>query len=402
MSVTVGTLFMNVRASFDYTMELAAGRNGVDRPVLRIKVIRDRREACGVNMYDAVFFQVTSHRKCNILDAAESVAERGASILAVCRDEYIKCEMEQLATLCDEFSLPLVVIDRVENMPLAVNLFYQESINAARYYEGADNAIESVIRSPENYELYSQILTGCGFYERSEYVVGVVQFVSRDGSGVCSPFIGAAADVIRRTALRVLMNVSAFCEGNQIIVVFSDATEDEALSAMRSGIESLPEDISSGFEIYAGMSRKKQGVRELAGLYRAASGAAAVQMSSGVERRVAAVSDSPLSEYIVSVGDRKAAEEYYMTVIARIDEHDKRNNSEYMKLLRTYFRNNCSQFKTSEQLFMHKNSVQYALQRIIEILGRDELDINLRLELFFALKLCDIYHFDRREQSGLS
>jgi DNA-binding PucR family transcriptional regulator len=57
---------------------------------------------------------------------------------------------------------------------------------------------------------------------------------------------------------------------------------------------------------------------------------------------------------------------------------------EYSTTLRVYLENNRSVSRTSEQLYLHRNTVAYRIRRVLDVLGVDLDDPNQFLALYLA------------------
>ena len=68
-----------------------------------------------------------------------------------------------------------------------------------------------------------------------------------------------------------------------------------------------------------------------------------------------------------------------------IIDYDKENNTNLLQTLKAYLWNNNSLLHASEQLFTHRNTVKYRIQRITELTGRNFDDAMTRLEFMNAL-----------------
>lgn len=63
---------------------------------------------------------------------------------------------------------------------------------------------------------------------------------------------------------------------------------------------------------------------------------------------------------------------------------------EDIQLLRTYFQENCSLLHTCQKLFLHKNTLQYKLNRIHRLCGLNPRNFHDSVILYLAVKLLDI------------
>ena len=73
-------------------------------------------------------------------------------------------------------------------------------------------------------------------------------------------------------------------------------------------------------------------------------------------------------------------------------EYVRGSGADLPNTLRTYLFNNGNLKDTMEELFIHRNTPRYRLERIREILGLDIDDAETRLNLMLAYKLHDLYN----------
>ena len=82
--------------------------------------------------------------------------------------------------------------------------------------------------------------------------------------------------------------------------------------------------------------------------------------------------------------------EFCNDTIKPLIEYDKKNNSELVKTLKTYFQCDGNMKKISENMYMHYNTIIYRLQKIKDITGLDLENGDCRLNLEIALKSMDL------------
>ena len=63
--------------------------------------------------------------------------------------------------------------------------------------------------------------------------------------------------------------------------------------------------------------------------------------------------------------------DFVQEVLGRLMEYDKQHGTEYIKILKAYFENDCSTICTAKTLYCHKNTLTYKLNKIKEVLGYD-------------------------------
>ena len=66
---------------------------------------------------------------------------------------------------------------------------------------------------------------------------------------------------------------------------------------------------------------------------------------------------------------------------------DREKNTDYIKTLQCYFDNNCQQTATANAMFIHRTTLTYRLEKILELTGVDLSDPDVRLYLQISLKM---------------
>ncbi|MET3697005.1 carbohydrate diacid regulator [Bacillus oleivorans] len=87
-------------------------------------------------------------------------------------------------------------------------------------------------------------------------------------------------------------------------------------------------------------------------------------------------------ELVVNDLSEKAKYNYLFKVFKYLDEEQL---SSYIEVLSTYFRNNGSIMKTADELFLHKNTLQYKLNKIKTVTGYDPRNTRDLVVLYLAV-----------------
>ena len=74
-------------------------------------------------------------------------------------------------------------------------------------------------------------------------------------------------------------------------------------------------------------------------------------------------------------------------ILGDLVAYDEKNNSEMVYTLEKYLEEDCNIAKTTEQLFLHRNTVKYRIKRIEDILGKDLKDVTVQFNLRLAFKI---------------
>ena len=83
---------------------------------------------------------------------------------------------------------------------------------------------------------------------------------------------------------------------------------------------------------------------------------------------------------------------YYYNIIKPLYEHDKNTGDELIPTLKVYINNHCKSTKAADKLYIHRNTLDYRIKKIKDILGYDFEDCNKVLELQMALIAVELQH----------
>lgn len=92
-----------------------------------------------------------------------------------------------------------------------------------------------------------------------------------------------------------------------------------------------------------------------------------------------------LYQLFFDIEQRSLLEEFVKRILGGIISYDKKNRTSLLETLTVYLYKNCNLYQTSEQMFTHRNTVKYRLQRIEEITCTNLEDPIVRLNFFNAI-----------------
>lgn len=91
---------------------------------------------------------------------------------------------------------------------------------------------------------------------------------------------------------------------------------------------------------------------------------------------------------IANIGDKNILSYYYKQQLGELEAADQFSDGVLMETLGVYLENNCNANEAAKQLFIHRNTMHYRLEKIIDILGCDfnDMDDCTRLNMAFHIK----------------
>lgn len=101
--------------------------------------------------------------------------------------------------------------------------------------------------------------------------------------------------------------------------------------------------------------------------------------------------------WLVELSNIKEIQQYCYENLGPILEHDKNHGMDLMGTLKCYFQNNRHLLKTSQELFIHRNTLIYRLSTIKDLLKIDLDDAMIDLELFNSILIYEFINLQNKK-----
>jgi len=170
------------------------------------------------------------------------------------------------------------------------------------------------------------------------------------------------------------------------IAVVVPAEDDERLERAASGLGRELEDSLSGFHLTIGRSRR---CADPVDLYRAGSEARlAVNVGEAEGQPLLAFEDTGAYRLLLPAmsEDPRELERFYAETIEPLSKYDDQYETELVATVEAYLDNDGNVAATAKQLFTHRHTVRYRLERVRELCGHDVSATEGREKLGLGLK----------------
>ena len=98
-------------------------------------------------------------------------------------------------------------------------------------------------------------------------------------------------------------------------------------------------------------------------------------------------SEAALNALVTEIKSNVNLEGALHPALAKLEQYDKENQSDFLRTLSVYLNNDCNAQKCGRLLFLHRNSLVYRIHRIEDITGCDLSDPTERAFLRLSLLL---------------
>jgi len=170
------------------------------------------------------------------------------------------------------------------------------------------------------------------------------------------------------------------------IAVIVPAEDDERLARAAAGLARELDDGLPGFHLTIGHSRR---AADPVDLYRAGNEARlAVNVGEAEDRSLLAFEDTGAYRLLLPAisEDPRELERFYAETVAPLSAYDEQYETELVATVEAYLDNDGNVAATAKQLFTHRHTIRYRLERVKELCGHDVSATEGREKLGLGLK----------------
>lgn len=372
MAITLTQLCRN--AEKNYNMKLVAGRGGMDNTVRWVHMVEDSEVPDFLHGNELVFTTGIGHLGSEWLEPfVKSLKEHKAVGLVVNLGPHIDAIPSRVIVYCEENEFPLFTLPwQVRIIDITYN-FCRKIIDNEEAETTLAGAFRNLIFSPDKRENYAAALERNGFSENASYVV-LAMSVS-DGKASAVQFLRNNRFGLWRLIKRSKYPVAMFFQDDKLISVRQN-TDREEISRL---IKALSE-LNLEQKLSIGISDKGEGYRSVPDCYKEAVSALDAAIIKGC--RSMAYSNIGVYKLLFGVENRDVLRTYVDDTLGNLIKYDSLNNTDYEYTLRVYLECSGSVQMTAQRLDVHRNTVNYKMKVIREILGiemNDEDKMNILL-----------------------
>ncbi len=108
---------------------------------------------------------------------------------------------------------------------------------------------------------------------------------------------------------------------------------------------------------------------------------------NGSKNKISKYSDIGIYRLLFQLEKTDEMKALYEEILGKLIDYDKKNSMDLVNTLQIFINEDCNLIKTSEELFIHKNTLKYRIKRIEEILNCDLKNLEQILNFSVAFKI---------------
>lgn len=387
MSIKLKDLISHVNSG---DIKLVAGKRGYSNPVEWVHMVGNTEIAGFLTGGEIAFTTGVGIREdMTLLMLVKSVYERHASAMVINVGPYIPEIPEEVIAFGDSHNFPVFEVPWRVHMADMMRVFCFEIQRSEQREMELSAAFRYAVFTPKQEELYVGPLMQKGYLPDWSYVAAsfvLCDKVKGEQEEIrYVPILKERRDLLKKQILNLIIeekpDASVFSDKESLMIILSDLQERTAYMIIEKIRIRLVPYLKAAETVFAAVGNAVHGIRRLSESYMMAKKIAELSQVEHKEDISRCYSDMGINRLLFHIDSRECLEEYYKDTVRPLEEYDEINKSNLMEVLECYMKHDGSVQSTAEELYVHRNTVNYKLKKIESLLNVDLTKFSVRNEL---------------------
>lgn len=385
MAVSLKDIYHDTGQKFK--LELLAGREGLENTVSWVHLIEDVTTTDFIRGSELIITTGLGIQDEYWLEHfIENLSAKHAVGLIVNVGNYIKEIPAHTLELCEKISFPLFIMPWDIHLVDIIQDFCNRIIHAEQLELSESSAFLHAFKSPENKSSYFPYLEQNGFRLKGSYCVLVIH----PEKDIHPPDKDILTKKIRITAAnflnRLIVQSAVIMQNQDIFIVFHGAPIDKVRKYTNKLNQLLKQEYDANINIRMGVGPLVMSADNIHKSYQ--RGQAVLRIGKARKVDLMFYDDIGINKILLAVEDPQVLTDMHRDTLGELENYDKQHNTDYLHILRLYLLHNSSVQAVAEETFTHRNTINYRIKKIKELLASDleTTEDRLRFQLAFYIR----------------
>lgn len=371
---------------------LLAGEQGLSNMVSWVHMIETKEASSFLEGGEIAFTTgIGLNNGLSILDLVENIWENNASGIVLNIGPFLERIPQEIIDFGNSHDFPIFSVPWKIHIAEIMRIFSSMITKSEQANLEIAAAFKNAIFFPKQEELFVVPLSQHGFHINWNYYTCVIRIIDSAQNTISQKRLeNICLDVDNHLQHRKYKKFAIFYNENQLIAITGNYSEEMMNSFTNDMHEYLSRYLLKSEHSFVSIGKCTKSIRCLYKSYHQALSIQNFMENKKDSSDLLAYSNMGIYKLLMGVEDKDILEEYYEKTIQPLIEYDQKNNSDLSNVLCTYLKNNGSVKETADELFVHRNTINYKLNRIAEILNMNLSNLDTRLQLTIGFMLQDM------------
>ena len=323
-----------------------------------------------------------------LLDLTKSIYNNKAAGLILNTGPFLEKVSDDVLDFGNKHDFPIFIVPWKIHLAEIMRIFCFAILKDDQKNLETAAAFKNAIFFPKQEELYFSQLSQHGFHVNWHYAACVINIINFKNH------LNKKLDSLITTLYNHMKhnydNFTIFEHDTELLIILANYTDNELHKFINELIDYLKMLLAHKMDFSIGVGKQTKSIRCIYKSYRQAKAIQKLQAKNKIDKSLIFYSDMGIFKLLMSIEDQEIIQEYYKHTIQPLIDYDKKNDSFLADVLCSYLKNNGSVKETADELFIHRNTVNYKINKIEELLNIDLSSLDTRLQLRVGFMIQDM------------
>lgn len=396
MSITLREIVKQVK---HLEMKLVAGEAGLDREVLWTHMVDSDTISAFLQGQELTFTTgIGISEKLPLLRLVQEVYRNGASGIVINIGPYVEKIGQDVLDFANEKAFPVFEVPWKIHMAEIMRIICFDITKEQQSRIEVSAALNNAFLCPAQEELYTVPLMRKGYMVDSIYTAVTIRVKMQkntvEGERM-EQLYSRLSSHLRCNYKRIL----CCAQEKQLVLVLCDYTGTEKKDVLTYIFEHFCQELKEGETALFCVGNQAEGLRRLYKSYETANQMADVAVMGNIpgeqccgRHKLVFYKNAGMFRILFALKDEEVMQGYVEDTVQPLLEYDALHYTDLAGVLQCYLRHDGSLQDTANELIVHRNTVNYKINKASEILKMDLTRLENRLQVMLGFGICQILH----------
>lgn len=379
MAIELNTLFHKVKG---YDFHLVAGKNGMRNYVNWFQISENIHNIDLIEENSIIFtsgLNLESDDDLEELILLQSQSKASGTILVL--GTWITEVPQMILDYCNQNDYPLFTINKESELSKIMRILSYEILRSEKASIELSAALKDAISFPDKLDLYLPVFRSYGFLEHSTYCMAIVE-PSNSGDDLEMGQIVKMVKIIEKILMSYGDKSFIINSNNTFQILFSNYTAERINVIISKILSALKKMYAQGF--YVSIGANLNHISQISKSYGYAQKINIFIKKQGINNQIYEFKRMGLYKILMSIEQTEVIQDYLKETLGKLKDYDEKNGTNLYEILDLYLENDGSVKAVADIMFLHRNSINYKINKIEEILDDNLSLTEVRTKLYVA------------------
>ena len=327
----------------------------------------------------------------SILDLVHILYDNNVAAVVINIGPFIENIPPEVVDFANEHDFPIFSVPWKVHVAEIIQIICYAITKADQIDMETAAGFKNAIFFPKQEELYVVPLSQLGFQVNWNYYVCALKIITTEGPVTAyNRLEKIRTELNDHLRYRRYETCAVFHNEHQVVMVLGNYDPAGLEKFVRDLREFMSTHLRKEEQGFFGIGKSTKSMRCLNKSYSQALSIQRLQENRKIGNDRVAYANLGIHKLLLGIEDREILTEYYNSTLMPLLDYDARNQSDLANVLHTYLRHDGSVKAAADELYLHRNTVNYKIAKAAEVLNMDLSSLDSRMQLLLSFMLHDM------------